>query len=179
MARLPIFVMAVLFFVAPIEPAAQERVSTNQAEVLSYPGLLSQGHRAALSGDDTRALERYEAAKDMKPGEAEAYYFIGYAQGRLGRFEEAFATLATARSVSGKKNADFNGKLLFLRAFLEEKRGDLQAAEKAWTKYLGFAQTHAGARVFPETAKSRLEAIKNKQRIDEQYVEVRKRIEAQ
>lgn len=203
MRRLPVIVTAAVLLAAPMESVAQVEVSIEEtreeesvskqtpapeeesrADVASkpeaaktYEGLLSLGHDAFLSGRHAGALDRYEEAKDMEPGRADAYYFIGYAQGRLGRFDEAFVTLQTARTVAGNKNTDLSAKVLFLRAVLQEQRGDLQAAEKAWTDYLGFAQTHTGARVFIESAQSRLDAIKKMQRLDEQYAEVRKRLE--
>lgn len=180
MAGLRIAFTTVLLLAAPITSAAQVGGSPQirgGAAAGGYAEALSQGHRASLAGDHAKALERYEAAKEMSPGEADAYYFIGYAQGRLKMFDEAVATLRTAQTIVGKKNADLSGKLLFLQAVLEEQRGDIHAAEKAWTEYLGFAQTHKGDRVFLGTAQKRLEAIKKKHKLDKEYVQVRKRLE--
>ncbi len=139
-------------------------------------GKLARGHRLYLGSDFAGALSAYEQAKEMEPGNAAIYYFIGCAQIKLDRFDDARVTLKTVSTLAGAKDESLSAKAMFLVAVLEENRRRFDTAKEDWGAYKGYAQTHQQAVTFIATAEARLEAIERKRKLDEEYAVVRERI---
>lgn len=142
----------------------------------TYAGRLTRGHRAYIAGDPSGAIDAYNKAKEMEPGRAEVYYFIGCAQAKLGMYDEAVSSLGTAGTIAGDKDEPLHAKTLFMVAVVAEMKGDFASAKAAWEAYLGYAQTHGEATTFAATAQARLEAIEKKLALDESYKVVVERI---
>lgn len=143
---------------------------------LSFDGVLAEGHALYLAGDHEGALAKYQDAKEKESGNALAYYFVGCAFSALDKTEDAISTLNTAATIAGEKDQSLHAKALFMIAVLKERSADWDAAKEAWTKYQGFAQTHADATTFVPVAQERLEAIKKHVKLDADYQVVRDRI---
>ena len=164
MNRGMLFVLALVLL--PASALAQPQ------EGLSFDGVLAEGHALYLAGDHEGALARYQDAK----GNALAYYFVGCAFSALDKTEDAVSALSTAATIAGEKDQSLHAKALFMIAVLRERSADWDAAKEAWTKYQGFAQTHADATTFVPVAQERLDAIEKRVKLDADYQVVRDRI---
>ena len=143
---------------------------------LSFDGVLAEGHALYLAGDHEGALAKYQDAKAMESGNPLAYYFVGCAFSALDKAEDAVSALNTSATIAGEKDQSLHAKALFMIAVLRERSADWDAAKEAWTKYLGFAQTHADATTFAPVAQERLDAIEKHVKLDADYKVVRDRI---
>lgn len=159
-------------------PAPQAATPQVKDTPLTYPGKLTSGHELYMRGDFQGALTAYESAKLMSPEEPIAYYYLGFAQARLARYDDAIVTLRAACTKAGEKDPSLHAKALFAIAVVEEMRWNLEKAKEAWTGYLGFARTHDGAQTFPASAEARIAAIEKMKSLDEQYEVVRGRIDS-
>ncbi|MCK9460358.1 MAG: hypothetical protein M0R80_12035 [Proteobacteria bacterium] len=143
----------------------------------SYDAMLTAGHKLYVSGDTKGALEKYEAAKEATSGKAAAYYFIGAAKAKLGEFPEAVAALNTAATIAGDKDVVLHAKAMFATAVVQEKSGDWDAAYDAWKKLLEYAEAHADAKSFPDSARSRIGAIERRRTLETEGAAIRSRAE--
>ncbi|MFO8070643.1 MAG: hypothetical protein R6V85_02100 [Polyangia bacterium] len=141
----------------------------------TFEGRLAEGHARYLATDYEAALDLYEQAKEMRSGEASAYYFIGFAQAALERWEDAIASLKTSATIAGAKKKALHARALFAVAVVQERRGDWKAAETAWKAYKGYAQTLKDVKTHIPTAESRLEAIKKSIELRKKYEGVREK----
>lgn len=184
---LPLGAAAQSVVVTPVtdagKPALASPASTAPATDAAAPAALAtagsklaSGHALYLQGDFPGALAAYEEAKELAPGSAHVYYFIGCAQARLNRYDDALVTWRTATTIAGAKDENTAGKALFQIAVTEEQRSRFDAAKDAWTAYQGFAQTHAKALTFVSSAKARLEALDKRAKLNEEYAPVREKI---
>lgn len=158
-----------------LDTGAQKRGTPQRP--LTFAGKLFQGHLRYVDNDHQGALTNYEEAKDMEPANAEGYYFIACAQAKIGRIDDALVTLKTVATLAGGKNDALEAKALFVTALLEERRGNLERARKAWESYLQFASSRRNLVTFSATANERLKQYRAKEEREEQYSAVRKRIE--
>jgi tetratricopeptide (TPR) repeat protein len=142
----------------------------------TFAEAISAGHGLYMKRDYQSALSRYEEAKQLKPDNALIYYFIGCAQAKLQRYDEALVTLKTTTNIAGTKELDTHGKALFMMALVEEMRHRDEAAMEAWKSYKVFAQTYTDAVTYSATATERLKVLELKRSMEEQYVAVRERI---
>ncbi|MCP4676851.1 MAG: tetratricopeptide repeat protein [Deltaproteobacteria bacterium] len=143
---------------------------------MTFAQKLAQGHQLYLDKNFTGALSTYEQAKEIEPGNAAVYYFIGCAQVKLGRHVDARVTLKTVATLAGSKDESLAAKAMFLTAVIEEDRKRFDTAKEDWTSYKGYAQTHQGAVTFVSSADARLAAYEKKRELDEKYAVVRERI---
>jgi hypothetical protein len=143
----------------------------------TFEGKLAEGHARYLATDYETALELYEQAKEMNSGEASAYYFIGFAQAALERWEDAVASLKTSATIAGAKKKALHARALFAVAVVQERRGEWKKAEAAWRAYKGYAQTHKDVKTHLSTAESRLEAIEKNNELRDEYEGVREKAE--
>lgn len=144
---------------------------------ISVQERLNRGHKLYAEQDFKGALSEYEQAKTDTPGAAIVYYFIGCAQARLAKYEDAILTFKTVSTLAGGRNNSLMGKAMFWLASIEEMRRQYDASVEGWKAYQGFAQTHQDAVTFPKTADARIEAINNTKALDESYRVVRERIQ--
>jgi hypothetical protein len=167
--------------IVPAEQAAPTGQQATAPQVkgtpLTYQGKLVNGHDMYMKGDFQGALTAYEVAKQMSPGEPITYYYIGFTQAKMARYDDAVVTLRTTCTLAGEKDPSLHAKALFAIGVVEEMRWNLDAAKEAWIAYQGFKQTHESAQMFLSTAEARLVAIEKMQKLDEQYQVVRERIE--
>lgn len=137
---------------------------------------LEYGHGLYLKGDYQGALTVYRAAKDTKATDPLPLYFIACAQAKLTQYDDAMTTLAALQTVCGEKLSSLHARALFLVAFIEETRGNLENAKSAWSTYKQFAASHAGIQSFAGSADARIVAIEKKSELNTQYKVVRERI---
>jgi len=142
---------------------------------MSYEAMIMTGHKLYVGGDAKGALEKYEAAKEATSGNPNAYYFIGAAKAKLGQLSEAISALNTAATISGDKDVALHAKALFVIAVVQEQKADWDAAFDAWRTYLDYAQGHADAKGFPESAKSRIAAIEKRRELEKEGAATRGR----
>jgi tetratricopeptide (TPR) repeat protein len=142
---------------------------------MSYDAMLMAGHKLYVGGDAKGALEKYEAAKDAAGGRAEAYYYIGAAKAKLEEYTDAISALNTAATISGSKDVVLHAKALFAIAVVQERSGNLDAAYDAWKTVLDYAEAHADAKSFPESARSRIAAIEKRRELEKEGAAIRSR----
>ena len=158
------------------QPAVTANTAAPEAPAGDLPGQLAKGHALYLSGDFNGALNTYVAAEAIAPSEPKVYLFVGYAQAKLGKYDDSVVALRTVTTMLAGKDVSLHAKALFVTAWVEEMRGDREAIRNAWTSYEGYAQVHTDAVTFATTAKARLAALDRMQKLDEQYRAVRERI---
>lgn len=158
---------------ATSSPEAPPQVAEAQN---TFSGALSAGHGLFMKKNYQGALSRYEEAKQLKPDDVLVYYFIGCAQAKLERYDEALVSLKTTTTIAGTKYLDAHGKALFMMAMVEEMRHRDEAAIEAWKSYKVFAQTYSDAVTYSATATERLKVLDAKRSMEEEYVAVRERI---
>ena len=88
---------------------------------------------------------------------------------------EAISALNTAATISGDKDVALHAKALFVIAVVQEQKADWDAAFDAWRTYLDYAQGHADAKGFPESAKSRIAAIEKRRELEKEGAATRGR----
>ncbi|MDJ0766148.1 MAG: hypothetical protein QNJ97_24410 [Myxococcota bacterium] len=167
-------IFTAIFLVISITTVAQNAKSDDTPA--SFQGELAKGHGLYEKGKYEKALKAYQSAKEMVPGDPLSYYFIGWTQARLARYDDAIVTLRTATTMAGDKDPVLYAKGLFSIAVVEELRYQLDAAQAAWRAYKEYAQTQSKAGSFVATADARLAAIKKQQALDKKYAAVRERI---
>ena len=146
------------------------------AQQVSVEGQIAFASNIYMNGDYKRALDEYEKAKAMDATRADVHYFIGCTYARLGRTDDALASLQQAADLAGGNNPNMQGKALFRIALLYEQRGDLTNATQAWSAYISFAEKNSSAITFVLSAQSRLDMIAKKTALDANYAAVRDRI---
>ncbi len=150
----------------------QQIVDTN----LPFHGKLARGHELYKSGNYEGALSTYEQAKSDRPNDPVAYYFIGCALAKLGRYDNAVVALRTMANMAGTRERALHAKALFVIAYIEELRGSRENAKEAWIAYKGYAQTAGDITAYISTADARLEAFEKVEKLDQEYGIVRERI---
>jgi hypothetical protein len=160
------------------EPAA-EQPDTTAAETSDIPatfeGRLAHGHSRYLATDYTGALDSYGKAKELEAGEPVVYYFIGCAEAKLERWDDAISSLKTAATIAGSKDVGLHAKALFMIAVVQERRGEWGAAKAAWTEYASYAKAHEDALTFVAVAEGRLAAIEKRMQLEKDYAIVKER----
>jgi tetratricopeptide (TPR) repeat protein len=141
----------------------------------TYDGLLAAGHTMYLAGDAAGALAKYGEAKDADSGKPAAYYFIGVAKARLGNVEEAVASFGTAATIAGDKDLAMRAKAMFAAAAIQDAKANWDAAYEAWKKYLEYAEAHADAAGFADTARSRISVIERHRTLETEGAAIRSR----
>ena len=164
----------------PPEPAKPqgEPISTQQIvdTQLPFHGKLARGHDLYKTGNYEGALSAYEQAKSDQPNDPIAYYFIGCALAKLGRFDNAIIALKTMATMAGTRERALHAKALFMVAVVEELQGKRENAKEAWQAYKSYAVTAGDITTFPATAESRLQAFEKVEKLDQEYKIVRERI---
>lgn len=164
-------------FVAPLpvgsRPTAAQPVQNMPA---TYEGRLARGHVLYKSADFGESLAVYEAAKELDPKNPSAYYFIACALSKMGRHDDAIATINKAISIFGDQDVNMHAKLLFVLAVIMEERGDKESAKNAWAAYLSYVQANLNALAFAGSATSRIDALEKKMKLDQDYKIVLERI---
>ena len=138
--------------------------------------MIDQGHTQYLGGNYKDALSHYSNAKETNPAEPMALYFIGCAQAKLDRHDEALSTLQALIAVVRETNSSIHARSLFMIAVIEEMSGDNAGVVEAWTEYKAFAEAHQNIRTFVSSATQRLSAYQARAEQEERYKPVRERI---
>jgi tetratricopeptide (TPR) repeat protein len=159
-----------------VESATPSVESAPPAMPEGYSDKLEYGHELYLKGDFEGASAAYRAARESKPSDPAALYFIACAQAKLGQYVEALSTLKTLETVCGEKLANLHARGLFLAAVIEETRGNDENTVAAWTAYKQFAADRSDIPSFVASADARIQAVEKKRALDEQYKPVREKI---
>jgi tetratricopeptide (TPR) repeat protein len=142
----------------------------------TYGELLVKGHNLYLEGKYEEAVAVYNEAKAANPTGQLAHYYIGCAQNRLKKQDEALTSFRTASAITEKGGAAIAAKALFMIAVVEESRGAGDAIKAAWKAYKDFASKNPTVTTFVSSADARIAAYEKKRELDEQYEAVRERI---
>jgi len=103
------------------------------------------------------------------------YYFIGCAEAKLEKWDEAISSLKTAATIAGAKDVELHAKALFMIAVVQERRGEWGSAKGAWTEYVSYAKAHEDAKTFVPVAEARIEAIEKRLQLEKDYAIVKER----
>lgn len=182
------WIAALLFLsLVPTEALAQIRTA-EEIQAVGGPTAaralgerLAAGHMSYKAGDHQAALEAYQQIKEKLPGSAWVYLFVGTAQRALEQWDDALASFKTAATVAGTKDVNLRAKALFNIAATHERRAgeasgpaiDWKNAKVAWAEYLDLATANPAAKVFPETARARIEVIEKRLALWNEYETVR------
>lgn len=157
-----------------------------------YRAAITQGDQAYLGKQFAEAETAYRRAVERSPQSAEAFARLACAQRELGKFDEAIETLG--RGLQTSSTVTDRAKLVFLQADIRERKRELEKATERWNAYLDLsgggertidldapeAETPTtsvpGAKVYPATARERLNQIEAAQKRLEDYGAVKDRI---
>jgi tetratricopeptide (TPR) repeat protein len=142
---------------------------------------IAAGHGSYKASEFQAALDAYTEVKEKLPGAAWIYLFIGTAHAGLEQWDEALGAFKTAATIAGTKDVDLRVKALMNIAIVEEQRAGEEPgpsihwknAKIAWTEYLEAAKAHPQAKVFPDAAQSRIDAIEKRLALWSEYEAVR------
>jgi tetratricopeptide (TPR) repeat protein len=167
---------------APLKPADPE-----------YRAAIKEGDKLFLARQFDQAQSAYQRAVKRQSLNPEAYGRLAAAQRELGKFDEAFATLAQGLETS--TTVTERAKLLLLQADLRERQRALPQASERWNEYLDVASggertidldadeeevpvaATPGAVVYPATAHERLKQIAAAEKRFKEYAVVKDRIQ--
>ena len=138
---------------------------------------LQKGHAAFGIRDYDKAIELYEKASGKMEGHPAPHFFIGTALKAKGEWEKAVESFRTAYLLGTGSKLTWKGAALVMIAWTYEAAGDLVEARKAWEDYVEFAAGKGLPVDATEIAKERIEAIEAVEKLDDDYEEVRERIE--
>ena len=160
----------------PAETAATDSTAAETSDLpATFEGRLAHGHSRYLATDYQGAISAYEKAKELEAGEAVVYYFIGCAEAKLERWDDAVSSLKTTATIAGAKDVALHAKALFMIAVVQERRNEWGDAKAAWTEYLSYAKAHEDALTFVPVAESRLEVIEKRMQLEKDYAVVKER----
>lgn len=154
----------------PIDPAGQRGISPFMIKVL-------KGNAAYAARDFQTSIAAYREAIQEDAENPLGHYMLGQAQLAAGNLEEAEASWQHGLRFSGM-NKPLHGKLLFVLADLQERKGKFPQAKQGYEAYAAFCRANPDANGFPASAEGRIKAIDKREELAKKSAVVKQRIEA-
>jgi len=171
---------------APGSSAAAAPAASPQGQIRRDPAGrtgISPSWEAIKRGDDAYvahnldgAIHEYQAAIESRPQNGVAHYRLACALIAKGDFKLAQESLDSALRFS-QSDPQTAAKTLFVTADLKERQHDYPAALAAWKAYSAFIAAHPGIKAFAASSDSRQARIADVTKLNEQSVQVKKRID--
>jgi tetratricopeptide (TPR) repeat protein len=137
---------------------------------------LKRGDDAYLARNFDAAIDAFQSALAKEPQNPLGHYRLGEALRASGRLDEAEKAWTKALQHAGR-DAVLKAKVLFVLADLRERQQNYTEAAKAWAAYGRFVAQNQAANGYPKSAGERKQRNEDYQRLVEQYVAVKARIE--
>lgn len=161
--------------------------SPEQAARASYLQQVRAGDAAYLARDFEGAARIFSEAIKAEPRKAIGHYRLGETLRALRNYDEALEAFGNAARFA--HTLELKARAVFSLADTNERAGRLPRAHSEWTTYLQIAEEHAAAlaakqpgataadAVFIATARERLKQVNAAIERNEQYAEVKRRIQ--
>jgi tetratricopeptide (TPR) repeat protein len=154
---------------------APARAAKGASTGAKYAEVCAQGNAKVGAHDLPAAIVLYRSAIDLDPKNPLAYYLVGEAELAGGNIAGAEADFEHAAAESGEHDPAQKARALFVLADLKERQWKWAEAKAAWQAYLDWASRFPNG-TFPESARSRQQAIDTMLKQDKAYEVVRRRI---